>query len=203
MTRNARWVAGVAVAIVLGVIAARLALPRVPAWFVHSDPLARCDVIVVAGSDPKGSTEAAAARLWQAGWGTIVLCVGRPAAWHMDAESVMARHLRALGVPASHILTLRIPLSDAPDAGTMREENRRVLPLLQRRGFRSALVVSGALESRRRAFLLRSWRRAGLQVRVYPIPDPDFHLLRWWRSKMDTKRVVSESLGWLTLPFGG
>ena len=162
----------------LAVIAARLALPSVPGWSIHADALAPCDVIVVAGSDPEGSTEAEGARLWRAGSGRYLLCAGRP-------------------------LTLDIPFSDAPDAGTMREENRRLLPLLRRRGFRSALVVSSALESRRRSLLLRPWRRAGLRALVHPIPDAGFLEAGWWRRKTDTKLVVSEALGWLTLPFGG
>jgi len=172
----------------LAVIAARLALPSVPGWSIHADALAPCDVIVVAGSDPEGSTEAEGARLWRAGSGRYLLCAGRPAAWHVLEEVVMARHL---------------PFSDAPDAGTMREENRRLLPLLRRRGFRSALVVSSALESRRRSLLLRPWRRAGLRALVHPIPDAGFLEAGWWRRKTDTKLVVSEALGWLTLPFGG
>jgi len=203
LTRRARSILAGSALLGLAIITARLALPSVPGWFIHADPLAPCDVIVVAGSDPEGSTEAEGARLWRAGTSRYLLCVGRPAAWHVLEEVVMARHLRTLGVPPDRILTLDIPFSDAPDAGTMREENRRLLPLLRRRGFRSALVVSPALESRRRSLLLRPWRRAGLRALVHPIRDAGFLAAGWWRRKTDTKLVVSEALGWLTLPFGG
>jgi hypothetical protein len=187
----------------LAAAAARLALPSVPEWFIHADAPAPCEVIVIAGSDPEGSTEAEAARLWRAGTGRYLLCVGRQAAWHVMEDEVVARHLQALGIPSSRVLTFAIPFSDAADAGTMREENRLLLPLLRRRGFRSVLVISPALESRRRSLLLRPWRRAGLRVLVHPIPDPRFRATGWWRRKTDTKFVVGEALGWLSLPFGG
>ena len=203
MTRRAGWLLGGIGFLGLAATAARLALPSVPGWFIHADPPAPCDVILVAGSNPEGSTETEGARLWRAGSGSDVLCVGRQAAWHVMEDQVMARHLRTLGIPSSRILTFAIPFSDAVDAGTMREENRLLLPLLRRRGFRSVLVISPALESRRRSLLLRPWRRAGLRVLVRPIPDPRFHTAGWWRRKMDTKFVVGEALGWLTLPFGG
>ena len=64
-------------------------------------------------------------------------------------------------------------------------------------------MVSPALESRRRSLLLRPWRRAGLRALVHPIRDAGFLAAGWWRRKTDTKLVVSEALGWLTLPFGG
>jgi hypothetical protein len=206
VSRRARWVLAGAVLLSLLVVSARLALPAVPGWFIYSDGSDRsvqCDVIVVAGSDPQGSSEAEGARLWSAGAGRCLLCVGRPAAWNVSAEAVMARHLRVLGIPPDRILTFHIPFSDAPDAGTMREEDRLLLPCLLHRGVRSAMVIATALESRRRFLRLGSWRRAGLRVRVHAIPEPQFHPADWWRRKPDTKLVVGEILGWLTLPFGG
>jgi uncharacterized SAM-binding protein YcdF (DUF218 family) len=203
LTRRTGWALGGLALLGLAAAAARLALPVVPGWFLYADPPAACDVILAAGSNPAGSTEAEGARLWHAGFGRCILCLGRQAAWHVAEEEVMARHLRSLGIPASRILIFDIPFSDAADAGTMREENRLLLPLLRRRGFRSVLVISSALESRRRSLLLRPWRRAGLRVLVHPIPDHEFRAVGWWRRKMDTKRIVSEALGWLTLPFGG
>lgn len=206
MSTRVRWVLAGAVLLSLLAAGTRLLLPAVPGWFIHSDGSdrsVRSDVIVMFGSNPEGSTEAEGARFWRGGYGRYLLCVGRPAAWNVRGEEVMARHLRALGIPAARILTFDIPFSDAPDAGTMREENRRLLPFLRRRSFRSALVISAELESRRRHRLLDSWRRAGLSVRVYAVPEAEFQMAGWWRRKSDTKRVVSELLGWLSLPFGG
>jgi uncharacterized SAM-binding protein YcdF (DUF218 family) len=202
MSRRARWVLGAVVALGLAVVLARLALPVIPGWFIRADPLTPCDVIVVAGSNPAGSTEAEGARLWQRGFGHYLLCVGRPAAWRVAEEAVMARHARALGVPADRVLRFHIPFSYAPDAGTMREEARLLLPFLRARGFRSALVISAELQSRRKYRVLRPWRRAGLRVLIHPIASPDFRTDGWWRRKTDTKVVVGEALGWLTLPFG-
>lgn len=191
-------------AAVLGMtaMAARLALPVLPGWFVRADPPAPCDVIVVSGSDPEGSTEVEGARLWHRGLGRFLLCAGRPAAWHVEEDEVMARHAQSLGVPTERILRFPIPFSDAPDAGTLREEIRRLRPFLRRRGVRSALVLSAELQSRRESLLLRPWRRAGIRVLVHPVAGPEFHAAGWWRRRMDTKVVVSEALAWLTLPFG-
>jgi hypothetical protein len=50
--------------------------------------------------------------------------------------------------------------------------------------------------------VLRPWRRAGLRVLLHPIAGPDFRAAGWWRRKTDTKVVVGEALGWLTMPFG-
>ena len=194
---------GGAALLLLAAVGALLALPSVPSWFVHADPVTPCDVIVVAGSNPEGSTELEGARLWKRGAGRFILCTGRPAAWNVLGDEVMARHLRALGIPVSRVLTFGIPYSEASDAGTMREEVRLLLPFLQRRRFRSALVMTPELQSRRRSFLLQPWRRAGLQAFVHPIPDAEFRTAEWWRRKRDTKSLVSEALGWLTLPFGG
>lgn len=204
MKRRARWLLGAGALLALIAVAApRCLLPAVPGWFVHAEPPAPCDVIVLSGSNPGGTTEVEGARLWRRGAGRVLLCVGRPAAWHVLEDQVMARHLRILGVPPERILCFDIPLSDAPDAGTIREDARLLLPLLQRQRFRSALVIVPELQSRRRSYLLRPWRRAGIRVLVHPMPDPDFRAAGWWRRKRDTKQLVGELLGWLTLPFGG
>src|SRR5437763_15164801 len=100
MSRRLRWglfgiMLGVASAVLL-----RWLLPIFPGWFIQSDPLTPCDVIVVAGSNPQGSTEEEGVRLWRRGLGRSLMCVGRPAAWHVAEDEVMVRHARALGVPA-------------------------------------------------------------------------------------------------------
>jgi uncharacterized SAM-binding protein YcdF (DUF218 family) len=202
MSRRGRWGVGAVAAMAVFLVAARLALPRVPGWFIHADPLAPCDLIVVSGSNPDGSTEAEGARLWHQGFGRSLLCVGRPAAWEVAEEEVMARHARALGVPAERVLRFHIPYGDDPDTGTTREEVRRLLPLLRARRVRSALVVTGELQSRREALLIGPWRRADIRVLVHPIESPGFSPAGWWRRKVDTKAVVGEALGWLTVPFG-
>jgi uncharacterized SAM-binding protein YcdF (DUF218 family) len=188
--------------LVLAGVLLRSVLPVLPGWFIRADPLAPCDVILVSGSNPQGSTEAEGVRLWRQGLGRSLLCVGRTAAWNVTEDEVMVRHARALGVPADRLLRFSIPFSDAPDAGTMREEARLLLPFLQARGVHSVLVVSAELQSRRKAWLLRRWSHAGLRVLMHPIAGPDFRTGGWWRRKLDTKSVVGEALGWLTLPFG-
>jgi hypothetical protein len=67
--------------LVLSAAGIELALPAMPGWLIHVDPPARCDLIVVEGSNPEGSTEMEAARLWRRGQAEKVLCVGRPKAW--------------------------------------------------------------------------------------------------------------------------
>ena len=117
-------------------------------------------------------------------------------------DEVMLRHARSLGVPAERLIGYHIPFSNAPDAGTMREELRLLRPFLQARGVRSVIVISSEMQSRRKSLLLGAWRDAGLQVLVHPMPHPDFRPAGWWRRKTDTKVVVGEALAWLTLPFG-
>jgi hypothetical protein len=202
VTRRVRRFLGGCLAVGAALVVVRLALPSIPGWFIHADRLAPCDLIVVTGSNPEGSTEEEGVRLWRRGLARRLLFVGRPAAWNVAEDEVMVRHARALGVPADRLLRFHLPFSSDPDAGTMREEQRRLLPFLQARGVRSVLVVSGEIQSRRKSLLLRPWRRAGLRVLVHPIPGPDFRATRWWRRKMDTKVIVGEALGWLTLPFG-
>src|SRR5687768_17029375 len=114
MSRRARRALGAAAVLGLAAGLARIALPVVPGWFIRADPLAPCDVIMVAGSNPAGSTEVEAVRLWRRGLGRYLLCVGRPAAWRVSEEEVMARHARALGVPAEQVLSFHIPFSNAP-----------------------------------------------------------------------------------------
>ena len=114
----------------------------------------------------------------------------------------MARHARTLGIPAERVLRFHIAFSNEPDAGTMREEARLLLPFLQARGVRKVLVIAPALQSRRKALVLGRWQRAGIRVRIHPMPDSGFRAAGWWRRQSDTKRVVGEALSWVLMPLG-
>jgi len=79
----------------------------------HADPPAPCDVIVAADSNIRRSTEVEGARLWRAGWGRYLLCVGRQVAWHVRAERSWPGTFSRWR-PRGRILTLDIRLATLP-----------------------------------------------------------------------------------------
>lgn len=136
---------------------------------VIREPLAALDAIVVLGA-PLGPGEAlspvlaervaAAAALWHAGGGRLVVATGGVTRGAQRAEAdVIAAALRERGVP--DVLVERA-------SQTTRENARLTRPILEAHGVRSLWIVTQPFHGRRSA---RLFRRAGFAAHVWHIAD--------------------------------
>ena len=136
---------------------------------VIREPFRALDAIVVLGAplgpddvlSPIGAERVeAAAALWRAGGGRLVVASGGVTAGAARAEAdVMADALRALGV--SEVIVER-------GSQTTLENARRSKPLLDARGVRSLWIVTQPFHGRRSA---RLFRDAGFDAHVWHIAD--------------------------------
>jgi uncharacterized SAM-binding protein YcdF (DUF218 family) len=136
---------------------------------VIREPLAALDAIVVLGA-PLGPGDAlspvlvervaAAAALWHAGGGRLVVATGGFTRGAQRAEAdVIAAALRERGVP--DVLVERA-------SQTTRENARLTRPILEAHGVRSLWIVTQPFHGRRSA---RLFRRAGFAAHVWHIAD--------------------------------
>jgi uncharacterized SAM-binding protein YcdF (DUF218 family) len=136
---------------------------------VIREPFQALDAIVVLGATlgPGGRLSpvlaeriAAAAALWRAGGGRLVVATGGITAGAPRAEAdAMADGLRALGVP--DVITERASRNTFENA-------RLTRPILEAHGVRSLWLVTQPFHGRRSA---RLFRRAGFDAHVWHIAD--------------------------------
>jgi uncharacterized SAM-binding protein YcdF (DUF218 family) len=160
------------------------------------EPFATLDAIVVLGAPlgPSGELTpivaervAAAAALWRAGGGKIVVASGGVTEGAPRAEAdAIAEGLTALGVP--DVIIERASRST-------RENARLSRPLLEARGVRSLWLVTQPFHSRRSA---RLFRRAGFDAHAWHIADSLQYRQRW----RTLKWVIREYAAWVRLFVG-
>ncbi|HET9623780.1 MAG TPA: YdcF family protein [Kofleriaceae bacterium] len=150
-------------------------LDRLATWLerplVIREPFAALDAIVVLGATltPDGGATpvlaeriAAAAALWHAGGGGLVVATGGVTRGAPRAEAdAIADGLRALGVPDDRVIVER---------GSRTTHENAVLsrPLLAARGVRSLWLVTQPFHGRRAA---RLFRAAGFDAHVWHLDD--------------------------------
>jgi uncharacterized SAM-binding protein YcdF (DUF218 family) len=163
---------------------------------VIREPFAPLDAIVVLGAPlgPGGALSpvvaervAAAAALWRAGGGRLVVATGgvTQAAPRAEADAI-AEALVALGVP--DVITERASRST-------RDNARLTRPLLEARGVRSLWLVTQPFHGRRSA---RLFRGAGFDARVWHIADS----LQYRDRRRAVRWLVREYAAWARLWSG-
>jgi uncharacterized SAM-binding protein YcdF (DUF218 family) len=160
---------------------------------VIREPFAALDAIVVLGASlGPGDTlspvlaerVAAAAALWHAGGGRLVVATGGVTGIASRAEAdVMAEALRALGV--SEVVVERASRTTLENAQLTR-------PVLEARGVRSLWVVTQPFHGRRGAWL---FRRAGFDARAWHIADS----VEYRDRRRATRWLVREYAAWVRL----
>lgn len=160
---------------------------------VIREPFARLDAIVVLGAPlgPGGALSpavservAAAAALWRAGGGRIVVATGGVTQGAPRAEAdAIAEELGVLGVP--DVIVERASRSTRDNARLSR-------PLLEARGVRSLWLVTQPFHGRRSA---RLFRRAGFDARVWHIADS----LQYRDRRRAVRWLVREYAAWARL----
>jgi len=160
---------------------------------VIREPFQPLDAIVVLGATlgPGGTLSsvlaervAAAAALWRAGGGQLVIATGGFTAGAPRAEAdAMVDGLRALGV--SGVIAERASRSTLENA-------RLTRPILDARGARSLWIVTQPYHGRRAA---RLFRRAGFDAHVWHIADS----LEYRDRRGAVRWLVREYAAWLRL----
>lgn len=164
---------------------------------VIREPLASRDAIVVLGA-PLGPGDAltrllaervvAAAALWRAGGGRLVIATGGITGRATRPEAdVMASALGALGVPG--VIVERA-------SRTTLENARLTRPLLEAHGARSLWLVTQPFHGRRAA---RVFRRAGFDAHVWHIDDS----IEYRDRRRAVRWLVREYAAWLYLLLRG
>lgn len=160
---------------------------------VLREPMATLDAIVVLGAalgpgDTLGPViaerVAAAAALWHAGGGRLVVATGGITRGARRAEAdVMAEALGALGVPG--VIAERA-------SRTTRDNARLTRPILDAHGVRSLWVVTQPFHGRRGAWLFRA---AGFDARAWHIADS----LEYRDRRRAVKWLAREYAAWVRL----
>jgi uncharacterized SAM-binding protein YcdF (DUF218 family) len=163
---------------------------------VIREPFAVLDAIVVLGAPlgPAGALSpavservAAAAALWRAGGGRIVVATGGVTRGAPRAEAdAIAEALGALGVPG--VIIERA-------SRTTRDNARLTRPLLEARGVRSLWLVTQPFHGRRSA---RLFRRAGFDAHVWHIDDS----VQYRDRRRAVRWLVREYAAWARLWAG-
>ena len=161
------------------------------------EPFAVRDAIVVLGAPlgPDGTLSpivlervAAAAALWRAGGGRLVVATGGVTEGAPRAEAdAMAEALGELGVPGV--------LAECASRSTI-DNARLTRPVLEAHGVRSLWLVTQPFHGRRSA---RLFRRAGFDAHVWHIADS----LQYRDRRRALKWLVREYAAWLALLIRG
>jgi len=211
MSRGRRAVAGVLLALgVLVAVAAaghRPLLRPVASALVVEDPIGPADaIVVVAGGTP--SRERAAADLYRKQLAPRVV-ISRPytsanlrelqtlGVRPLDQQGESKLALEKYGVPADRIIAVADP------ARTTEPELDLVHRLARADGYRRVILVTSAQHTRRvKLIWARASRKSGIGSIVLPVPDSEFNVERWWRSRRAAETVLHEYLGLAAIYLG-
>jgi len=188
--------------VVAGILlAAILAMPTLlnayGRWLIRTDPPGKADVAIVLGGG-EGERLGAAVRIWREGRVPALLIIdpGIPLLPVYTGEDsltmgeVKRRIALRRGVPEDRVWILRGPTSTYEEAIESR-------PFLERRGIRSAIIVTSPFHSRRaRATFRRYFRDSSIRTQMETLPleisqdRPD----RWWTREHDQMAVFTETV---------
>jgi uncharacterized SAM-binding protein YcdF (DUF218 family) len=170
----------------LFIIALILFLAKGPigSFLIVQDQLKKVDVIVVLGGDNERVEEAA--RLYKKGFLRHIIMSGGSFDAQVSMAEVMKEQAVRLDVPQENIIV-------EAEARHTFEHPVFVKPIMQARGFKSAIVVSSPYHMRRTAMLFdRTFKNSGIDLIYYPVQDTWFNVDRWWTSAPSRRVVVME-----------
>ena len=181
---NLLVVAGILV-FVLIVFLARVPIRKaIGSFLVVEDELKKADVIVVLSGESDRVVEAA--RLYKQGLAGYIIMSGGSFDNKASIAVVMRNQAVRLGVPAEDIIV-------EPEAMSTYQHPIFVKPIMQARGFQSAIVVSSPFHMRRSAMLFdRVFRKSGIELIYHPAQDSWFDADNWWTNSASRKAVRLE-----------
>lgn len=189
----ARWLAAVALCVILGAIGAFV----VPGFLLEGprEPLQTSDAIVVISGDEALARYRDGVRLYQAGWAPRLIFSG--AAWdggYSNAE-VMRTLAIADGIPASAILV-------DPNADDTYGNAVHTRDLMLAHGLKSAILVTSPYHLQRAILTFRGvYDGTGIRVIGRSAPDGAWRKTSWWMRPETRALTVREleKLGYVTL----
>ena len=189
----ARWLAAVALCVILGAIGAFV----VPGFLLEGprEPLQTSDAIVVISGDEALARYRDGVRLYQAGWAPRLIFSG--AAWdggYSNAE-VMRTLAIADGIPASAILV-------DPNADDTYGNAVHTRYLMLAHGLKSAILVTSPYHLQRAILTFRGvYDGTGIRVIGRSAPDGAWRKTSWWMRPETRALTVREleKLGYVTL----
>ncbi len=171
-------------------------------WFLNAlagqlivrDKLEKADVIIVLSGDNNGERTAEGVRLFKKGFAPYLLLSGGPLAWNLTNAEQMKKQALAGGVPARAVILQERSRSTIEDA-------QFCLPIVNRYGFRSIILVTSPQHSRRASRVFgRVFKPLGIRLVVWPAEKSEFNPREWWKRHEDTSAVGWE-YGALVLYF--
>ena len=174
-------------------VALALVLAASPWWIhwpaqllVQSDVPVKSDGIVVLAGDGAGYRIQAAAELAKQGYAPIVLSSG--AAWFYGASEcdLAIDYAVRNGQPRELFAPLRNTATSTDD------EAREIFAEVQRRQWKSVLVVTSDYHTRRTRIILNRLKPPGVSLTVFGAPDRYFRPDHWWWHRESRKTLVLE-----------
>jgi uncharacterized SAM-binding protein YcdF (DUF218 family) len=184
-------VVGMSVGVVLGLCAWALRTPSglqaMGDFLVIRDPLRPADVVIAISGDGTGERARTAAALLQQGLARWMMISGsRAGAARGGAAAEMVRVVVSGGVPTERVVV--------DDQSTSTQDNaRHSARLMERHGWKRAILVTSPYHTRRAAVIFRAeFRTRGLDLQVYAADGSFFDPSRWWTRDQDRALVRSE-----------
>lgn len=186
MKRGSAVLLVVALAAGVVVIARYRLLTAIGRFLIVQDALDRAGVIVVLSGGARDERVGQAAELYHAGYASLVMLSGGEAIIGLPVSDLLKNQALKHRIPGSALLFESGSTSTA-------EQARYLRPILERHGFRRAIVVTSSYHSRRTRYLFRSvFAGSPVEIRVYPVQRDIFSPIEWWTRDWDTEEVVLE-----------
>ena len=169
-------------------------LESIGSFLVIQDDLKPADVIVVLSGSEERVREAAS--LYHTGFSEYVIMTGLSRDGKINLAEGMREQAIRLDVPEDVIIL-------EPEAQHTIEHPVFVEPIMQERGFESAIVVSSPYHMRRSAILFdRAFKDSRVELIYHPVQESWFKVKYWWKDPHTRKTVRQEYMKMSVNIFG-
>lgn len=186
MRRRVTWLLILTLLVAVTYVQRAPLLEAIGRYLIAQDPIEPSDVIIVLSGGQGDERVAQGAELYHKAYAPKVLLSGGDGTLEVSTTELMRRQAGRHGIPASALLYER-------DSTSTAEQARYLRPILERAGFRRAIIVTSSFHTRRTRYLFRRmFAGSSVDVRVYPVQKDIFNPVRWWTRDWDTEEVVLE-----------
>ena len=184
MKRKLFFVAGILIFVLIVFLARVPILKALGSFLIVQDELKKADVIIVLGGETGRVKEAT--RLYKQGLAGYLIMSGGSFDNRVSLTAAMRNAAMRLGVPRESIIL-------EPEARSTYQHPELVKPIMQARGFQSAIVVSSPYHMRRVKMLFdRAFRKSGIELMYYPVQGGWFDPDSWWTKAVSRRAVKME-----------
>jgi len=157
---------------------------------IVEDALDKADALIVLGDDNFYADRATrGAQLFREGKASVVVASGRRLRPNAGIVELMEHDLIERGVPRDKIVRF------AYDTDSTLEEARALARFARERKWRSAIVVTSNIDTRRARYIFQHTFPQGMEVRVASARDGDFDPEHWWEKRKSIKELTQEFAG--------